>query len=113
MTANPRRGVIRPEDTWTQTLPGDTCWLAHRLGQLREYGTYAANWNGYGEHPITTAALQTGAAVLRRCRTAPSAVVPLATGGIQIEWGPKGDRILEINPEGDIEMGLSATIETP
>ena len=38
---------------------------------------------------------------------APSAVVPLASGGVQLEWGDDGDLLVEVGPDGGAEAWLA------
>ena len=109
-----RQAAIEVADI-SRTLRSDRLsWLAGCMGQLDEYRVYGANWNGYGERPIARIALEVAADLLRwiaaegqEARIAPSAVVPLATGGIQIEWGSEGDVVVEITPVGQTEAWLA------
>lgn len=108
---------VAPIEVAERVSPGPA-WLDSSLRRLEEYGTYGANWNGYGERPIARTALEVGADLLRLLsqaaddRFAPSAVVPLATGGIQIEWGSDGDVIVEVLPEGIAEAWLARDDKT-
>ena len=80
-----------------------------RLGELTRLGP---NWDSYGAEPISPQAIalarQFLTAVAERFaawagdRVHPYVIVPLANGGVQLEWrGPGGDLEVEIGPAGD------------
>lgn len=82
----------------------------HRLTEL---GRLTPDWDTYGGEPPTRASLATAYALLFEVaerfgepfgeRVRPFAIVPLAAGGVQIEWRQTGAEVeLEIGPGGDI-----------
>ena len=86
-------------------------WLVNSLRRLTTFSGYSPNWNGYGERAISGPAVLRAASLLRDVAAAglgqPSAVVPLATGGVQVEWGDDGDVVLEVSPDGDVDAYLA------
>lgn len=82
-------------------------WLRSAAQTLTKFATYSYNWNGYDERPITPRSINRAIAVLRMLAVSdspsPSAIVPLANGGLQLEWGDGGDVTVEVSPSGDAE----------
>ena len=87
--------------------------LARELAKLARFAELPPDWDSYGADPVSPAAI----AATRETLTAvtsllvhqtpssarPSALAPLANGGIQIEWdGPSGELTIEVGPEGEI-----------
>ena len=92
---------------------GAPIWLFGAVERLARFSGYGANWNGFGERQISGRAVLKAALILREISeaipaAAPSAVVPLATGGIQIEWGDDSDVIVEVTAEGEAEGYLGS-----
>ncbi len=83
-------------------------WLEAGIAQLQAFSAYEANWNGYGERPIASKAIMRAAMILDlvsgTAGARPSAVVPLGTGGVQVEWGDRGELVVEITPEGRAQV---------
>ena len=71
--------------------------------RLQRFLSYEANWNGYGEQPISKQAVKHALVVLHRVALGgpEPVVVPVCDGGIQIEWYYNGTELeVEISPHG-------------
>ncbi len=76
-------------------------WFVEIATRLQRFLSYEANWNGYGERPISTQAVKRTIIVLHRVALGgpEPVVVPVCDGGIQIEWYYNGMEIeVEIPP---------------
>lgn len=109
VTAWPSGRYERVGAPLTRTIPirldVRSTWLVSAIQRIASFSAYPENWNGFGERRITDRAVISGAKVLSRIAVAepPTAVVPLATGGVQIEWGDTGEVIVEVMPDGRAE----------
>lgn len=86
--------------------------LKPALDRLSRLAKLPADWDSYGGDPPTRRSISTAYGLLFEVvdsigRTAgqagiPFAIVPLAYGGVQMEWrGPSAEVEIEIGPEGD------------
>ena len=85
-----------------------------RLAQLEALGL---DWDSYGALPLTSTALARADALVRQIvdvyggslgeRAAPYTVMPIADGGVSIEWrGTSVDLELDIGPSGELSYLL-------
>lgn len=98
---------VRPAEATVVRLDGAPDSWRKFVDRLAQFSGYPANWNGYGERPISDVAITRAANTLVQLARAlpgypPSTVVPLATGGVQMEW-LDGDLLLEVQPGGELE----------
>jgi hypothetical protein len=94
---------IRSDDSLRETI-----WSVQELRSLR------ANWDSYGAHAPTTAAINTATQLAVKLHylaliwgpdssTQPEAVAPLADGGVQIEWAAQTRTAeIQIGPTGSL-----------
>ncbi len=85
-------------------------WFRNVKTRLQRFLSYEANWNGYGEQPISRQAVKRSLIVLHRVALGgpEPAVVPVFDGGIQIEWYYDGMEIeVEIPPSGRISIFMT------
>lgn len=78
-------------------------WFVDVAERLIRFLSYEANWNGYGEKPISKQAVKSTIIVLHRVAIGgpEPVVVPVSNGGIQVEWYHSGTEIeVEISPSG-------------
>ncbi|MGV3724590.1 MAG: hypothetical protein ACO1SX_27150, partial [Actinomycetota bacterium] len=62
------------------------------------------NWDSYGAKPITPAAVETAARVAAVLKARDPQAMPLACGGVQLEWHADGvDVEIEIGADGEID----------
>jgi len=91
--------------------------FSEALDKLEEFRRLPQDWDSYGAPPISDAALARARGLLtaladrpdlaRDERARPAAAVPVATGGVQIEWeGPGGDLELEVHQDGSVSYLL-------
>ncbi len=91
---------------------GCLSWRPTVVAKLAELAQLKAGWNSYRAAPISPEAIQRALALLDATMSegtpAPS-VVPLSTGGVQIEWHVAGfDLEVEVpSPPGQIEVCAS------
>lgn len=82
-------------------------WLRSAAQTIERLARYPDNWNGYGERRITPRAVDRAirllAIVALSDSPSPSAIVPVANGGLQLEWGDTGDVTVEVFPSGEAE----------
>ena len=100
------------------TRPGaSSAALQRAFERLEELTRLGPNWDSYGAEPISPQAIalarQFLTAVAERFaawagdRVHPYVIVPLANGGVQLEWrGPGGDLEVEIGPDGHFAYRL-------
>lgn len=78
-----------------------------RLGHLMDL---APNWNSYGAKEVTPQAAQETVMVLSQVmfpETIPPAMVPMASGGVQLEWHDKGiDLEIYIAADGSVTASV-------
>ena len=82
-------------------------WFGHVSERLQRYLSYGANWNEYGEMPISEHAVRRTLIVLHRVAISgpEPVVVPVCDGGIQLEWYYSGIEIeVEIPPSGPVSI---------
>jgi len=91
----------------TGAVPRLQPWLRSAAQTLTRFASYSYNWNGYDERPIAPRSIDRAIGLLRILAVSdspsPSAIVPLANGGIQLEWGDNGDVTVEVSPSGEAE----------
>ena len=78
-------------------------WFHEIWGSLRELRLLEADWNGYGEQPISHDSISDTIKILHRvAKGGPAPVVaPMYDGGIQIEWYGEDIEIeVEVPPSG-------------
>ncbi len=76
---------------------------AQAAGRLEELQALGFDWSGEGSQPPTKAASQKVAEILLEAETSrfrSTFIGPLVDGGLQIEWGPVGDRKLVVVVDG-------------
>lgn len=102
-------------------------WYGSVHSQLSKFLSYGANWNGYGEKPISEQAVKCAMLVLHRIAMGgpEPMVIPVYHGGIQIEWYYEGLEIeIELppsspaavyiaNPNGDSREDIALTLDDP
>ena len=73
--------------------------VAQRLRSLADLGQ---NWNSYGARVVSAEALRLAIFILQRADIpTPTAIVPLASGGVQLEWDHRSAEIeIGIQPDG-------------
>jgi hypothetical protein len=87
--------------------------LSGAYQHLDEFLALTAGWDSYGALPVAQTAIATAKKVLASIQastagllgeeTAPSAIVPVATGGVELEWtGQHGMLELFVRPEGTL-----------
>lgn len=92
------------------SLHGPTMLLP-ALQRLDELSRLAPDWDSYGALPPSVTALDTAESIMRQVveqlgdsfgeRAAPYTVMPIADGGLQLEWrGPTTELEFDIGPEG-------------
>ncbi|HLY59996.1 MAG TPA: hypothetical protein VKV95_04450 [Terriglobia bacterium] len=94
--------------------------FAESLRTISTLAKLPANWDSYGSPAVQTPAVQRAVEVLAACQalcpTAPR-IVPVAGGGLQIEWDVKSRELeIEVLPNGSIEVLMvegEMMIETP
>ncbi len=82
-------------------------WFHPTVGRLEGFLSLREDWNGYGEQPIHESAVKRAVAVLNDvCDEGPApCVVPMADGGVQIEWAAGGFEIeVEVPPAGPAQI---------
>jgi hypothetical protein len=83
-------------------------WLGQVLEGVLNVLDLEENWDGYGGRPVRPAAVRAALDLLKgemRYRSAPPAVVPTSSGGIQLEWHERGiDFEIEVDPDGGVTM---------
>ena len=82
-------------------------WFRDVLGNLRELRLLEADWNGYGEQPISHDSISDTIRILHRvAKGGPAPVVaPMYDGGIQIEWYCDDTEIeVEVPPKGPMSI---------
>ena len=85
-------------------------WFDHVSERLQRYLSYGANWNDYGESPISERAVRRTLIVLHRVAIGgpEPVVVPVYDGGIQIQWYHSGTEIeVEVPPSGPVSIYLA------
>jgi hypothetical protein len=91
--------------------------LRPSLQRLDALSRLERDWDSYGGLPLTETALSRADAVMRKAvklfgealgdRAAPYTVMPIADGGVSIEWrGPQGTLNLDIGPSGALSYLL-------
>lgn len=101
----------------TSQLDGEPTLLpcfAKAVSLFREFLRLPPNWDTYDADPISRVAISTATGLLGRVqqlfssdevgdRLRPRAAVPLANGGVQLEWcGSKAEIEVEIGPRGEL-----------
>lgn len=82
-------------------------WFHEIWGSLRELRLLEADWNGYGEQPISHDSISGTIRILHRvAKGGPAPIVaPMYDGGIQIEWyGDDTEIEVEVPPEGPMAI---------
>lgn len=82
-------------------------WFREIWGSLRELRLLEADWNGYGEQPISHDSISDTIRILHRvAKGGPAPVIaPMYDGGIQIEWyGHDTEIEVEVPPEGPMSI---------
>src|SRR5215207_7158129 len=85
--------------------------------RLDELEKLERDWDGYGALPLTSTAMALADAVMRKAvkqleallgeRVAPYTIMPIADGGVSIEWrGPTATLELDIGPSGALSYLL-------
>ncbi len=92
-------GVIKPPPDWT--------WQLEPIKKILGALLLPENWDSYGGHTPKREAAETAIQIIASIAhedPPPPRVVPLGTGGIQLEW-KKGARELEVEcgPDGSAE----------
>jgi hypothetical protein len=92
-------GVIKLPPEWT--------WQVEPIKKILGTLHLPENWDSYGGHPPKRQAADTAIRIIASIAQADPPrprVVPLGTGGIQLEW-KKGQRELEVecSPDGSVE----------
>ena len=85
-------------------------WITGITTRLQRFLSYEANWNGYGETPISAQAAKRTMIVLHRVGLGgpEPAVVPVCDGGIQVEWYYSGMEIeVDIPPSGRVSIYIA------
>lgn len=91
--------------------------LKTALARLDELSRLERDWDTYGALPLTQMALQLAEMTMRQVvgslgagqgeRAAPYTVMPIADGGVSIEWRVSGAHLeLDIGPNGDLSYLL-------
>ena len=91
--------------------------LRPTLKRLAELEALEADWDTYGALPLTSTALARADTMIRKVvdlhgaalgeRAAPYTVMPIADGGVSIEWrGAGADLELDIGPSGELSYLL-------
>ena len=99
-------GEIRAEAARVDTA-------ARLLRRLREIAVFDADWGGWGERPPCRQAVAVAAWTVRRLRDThgavmPARVMPLADGGVVVEWAPPHSR-LEAEAAGSGQLRVAGT----
>lgn len=86
--------------------------FADALRRIDEFRGLEPNWNSYGAERVTREAISAAKVLFRALSDdarqlgpglRPVAVVPLGSGGVQVEWfGPGGELEVEIEPDGTL-----------
>jgi len=98
-----RRYELIDPSTASARATGAPLWWERVTQQLVDIARLPANWNGYDERPLSQALVTPVIALLSDLRLAglpgpcPS---PLADGGLQLDWGPNGEIVVEFAPDG-------------
>ena len=85
-------------------------WFKEIATRLRRFRSYEANWNGYGEQPISEQVVKRALVVLHYVALGgpEPVVVPVCDGGVQIEWHYSGMEIeVEISPHGSASIYIA------
>ena len=91
--------------------------LRPTLKRLAQLEALEPDWDTYGALPLTSTALARADALVRKVvelygdarggRAAPYTVMPIADGGVSVEWrGPSADLELDIGPTGELSYLL-------
>ena len=91
--------------------------LRPTLKRLAQLEALEADWDTYGALPLTSTALARADVMVRKVvdlyrvalgeRVAPYTVMPIADGGVSIEWrGPSANLELDIGPSGELSYLL-------
>lgn len=91
--------------------------LRPTLKRLAQLEALEPDWDTYGALPLTSTALARADALVRKVvelygdargeRVAPYTVMPIADGGVSVEWrGPSADLELDIGPTGKLSYLL-------
>jgi hypothetical protein len=91
--------------------------LKPALKRLDELTRLEHDWDTYGALPLTSTAIDIAESMMREAidtyenfqeeRAAPYTVMPIADGGVSIEWrGPSATLELDIGPSGDLSYLL-------
>ena len=97
--------TVQPNvDVWSDR--GLPPWVEPLFGRLRAVLSLQNGWDGANASPITSSALVAALMVLQETMawdTVPPAVVPVADGGMQLEWHCTGvDLEVYIDPDGSV-----------
>ena len=91
--------------------------LRPAFARLDELAKLERDWDSYGALPLTSTALDHAAEILRNAakrfgehlseRVAPYTVMPIADGGVSLEWrGANSDLQLDVGPSGALSYLL-------
>lgn len=89
-------------------------WLARKLRRLEELGRLEAGWDGAGSRPPDPPALVAAVALVRLFSAwatlrpvCPPQIVPVAGGGLQLEWHEQG---LDLEVVVGLDGGISGSL---
>jgi hypothetical protein len=101
----------REQEAAMSVSPRGPAVLKSALQRLEELSRLERDWDTYGALPLTATALTLAEALMRQAvdllgsgmgeRVAPYTLMPIADGGVSIEWrGPQATLELDIGPSG-------------
>jgi hypothetical protein len=96
-----------------EQLPGfayplgtEPSWLRPTVAAMNRLLDLPPNWDSYGARPIVPGALVAALQLLQQTMqpdTPPPSVVPMPSGGVQLEWHRRGIEFeIELTPGGEV-----------